>query len=105
MRVAPLGAYFADDLDRAAAEAALSAEVTHTHPEGVAGAIATAVATALAASEPELRGADFLRTVAGHTAPGLVHDGVINAISLLPLQDSRSAAATLGNGREISAPD
>src|SRR5262249_24865105 len=48
MRVAPLGAYFADDLDRAAREADLSAEVTHAHPEGRAGAVAVAVATALA---------------------------------------------------------
>ncbi|WP_344328699.1 ADP-ribosylglycohydrolase family protein [Streptomyces macrosporus] len=40
MRVAPLGAWFAGDPDRAAAEAAASAAVTHTHPEGVAGAVA-----------------------------------------------------------------
>ena len=105
MRVAPLGAYFADDPQRAASEAALSAEVTHAHPEGVAGAVAIAVATALAASEPELRGAKFLSTIAEHTPPGLVRDGITNAISLLPLTDPRSAAATLGNGREISAPD
>src|SRR6266705_3524246 len=43
MRVAPLGAYFADNLDRCAAEARKSALVTHTHPEGVAGTIAVAV--------------------------------------------------------------
>jgi ADP-ribosylglycohydrolase len=59
MRVAPLGAYYADDLRKAAAEAVLSAEVTHTHPEGVAGAVATAVAAALAAGEPHVRGADY----------------------------------------------
>lgn len=105
MRVAPLGAYFADDPHRAATEAARSAEVTHTHPEGVAGAIAIAVAAALAAAEPQLRGADLLQTVADHTPPGPVRDGIANAISLLPLADPRSAAASLGNGREISAPD
>src|SRR5579859_1711798 len=38
MRVAPLGAWFADDLDRAVEEAALSATVTHAHPEATAGA-------------------------------------------------------------------
>jgi ADP-ribosylglycohydrolase len=48
MRVAPLGAYFAGDLDRATIEAAKSAEVTHTHPEAVAGAIAVAVASSTA---------------------------------------------------------
>ena len=37
MRVAPLGAYFADDLERCAEEAKASSLVTHTHPEGMAG--------------------------------------------------------------------
>jgi len=31
MRVAPLGAYFADDLERCATEARASSLVTHTH--------------------------------------------------------------------------
>jgi ADP-ribosylglycohydrolase len=44
MRVAPLGGYSADDLERCAEEARASSLVTHTHPEGVAGAIAVAVA-------------------------------------------------------------
>lgn len=48
MRVAPLGAWFADDLKRVASEARASAEVTHFHPEGQAGAIAIAVASAWA---------------------------------------------------------
>jgi len=113
MRVAPLGAYFADDPDRAAAQAAASAEVTHTHPEGVAGAVAVAVATALAAApaatsaatRPRVEAAQWLRDVAAHVGPGLVRDGIDTAVSLLPLQDARSATATLGNGREISAQD
>ena len=48
MRVAPLGAYFGDDLERCVAEARASSFVTHTHPEGVAGTIAVAVAAAMA---------------------------------------------------------
>src|ERR1044071_4008548 len=48
MRVAPLGAYFADDLERCVEEARASSLVTHTHPEGVAGAIAVAIAAAIA---------------------------------------------------------
>ncbi len=47
MRVAPLGAFFADDLERCVSEARSSAEVTHAHGEGIAGAIAVAVASAL----------------------------------------------------------
>lgn len=48
MRVAPVGAYFADDMDLVVSAARASAEVTHAHPEGVAGAIAVAGAAALA---------------------------------------------------------
>ena len=48
MRVAPLGAYFADDMAKVVKQAALSAEITHAHPEGIAGAIAVAVGAALA---------------------------------------------------------
>ncbi|MFD3704450.1 ADP-ribosylglycohydrolase family protein [Nocardia sp. NPDC058658] len=49
MRVAPLGAYYADDPQRAAAEAVRSAQVTHMNPEGVTGAVAVAVAAGQAA--------------------------------------------------------
>jgi hypothetical protein len=48
MRAAPLGAYFADDLVLCADAARNSALVTHTHPEGVAGTIAVAMAAAMA---------------------------------------------------------
>lgn len=48
MRVAPIGAYFADDLDKVIEQARKSAVVTHTHSEGIAGAIAVAVASAIA---------------------------------------------------------
>lgn len=105
MRVAPLGAWYGSgDLDRVVAEAKASAEVTHTHPEGVAGAVAVAVAAALAAGTT-LAGSAFLDEVAELTPPGLVRDGIGTAMTLLPLSDPRSAAATLGNGRYISAPD
>jgi ADP-ribosylglycohydrolase len=47
MRVAPLGAWFCDDLDLVVAQATRSAVVTHAHPEAKAGAVAVAVAAAL----------------------------------------------------------
>lgn len=113
MRVAPLGAFFAGDgdvsssaaLDRVAEQAAASAEVTHTHPEAVAGTIAVAVAAALAASRPDLAGEPLLRAIVERTPAGAVRDGLANAISLLPLSDPRLAARELGNGRATSAPD
>jgi ADP-ribosylglycohydrolase len=50
MRAAPLGAWFWRDPELAVAQAALAAEVTHAHPEGVAGGVAVAAAAALAAA-------------------------------------------------------
>jgi ADP-ribosylglycohydrolase len=43
-----VGGYFADDMGRLVAEAAASSEVTHAHPDGIAGAVAVAVAAAWA---------------------------------------------------------
>ncbi|MBL8949647.1 MAG: ADP-ribosylglycohydrolase family protein [Myxococcaceae bacterium] len=48
MRAAPVGAYFAGDLKQVAEQARRSAEITHAHPEGIAGAIAVALAAAWA---------------------------------------------------------
>jgi len=39
MRVAPVGAYFADDLKKVVENAEKSAIVTHTHPDGIAGCL------------------------------------------------------------------
>jgi ADP-ribosylglycohydrolase len=95
MRVTPLGAWFAGDPTRAAAEAAVSARVTHTHPEGVAGAVAIAVAAAQASD---------LRSICAHVQPGLVHDGIAKAATM---RDATAAevAAEVGAGEQVSAPD
>lgn len=47
MRAAPIGAYFADDLDKVVYYAGASAEVTHAHIEGKVGAMAAAAGAAL----------------------------------------------------------
>lgn len=67
MRVAPVGLFFADDLQRVADEAALSAQVTHHHEIGVDSARLMAVATAFAANS-QGQGFDkqqFLETLMG----------------------------------------
>jgi ADP-ribosylglycohydrolase len=50
MRVAPLGAYHPDRPNTAAEEAITSAQVTHAHPEGIAGAVLVAATAAYAAA-------------------------------------------------------
>ena len=102
MRIAPLGAWFAGDPATAAREAAVAAQVTHTHPEGVAGAVATAVAAALAASGAPV--GELVAAVLEHTPPGQVHDGIRLATTIQDA-DPADAASALGNGRRLSAPD
>ncbi|MCD0486003.1 ADP-ribosylglycohydrolase family protein [Streptacidiphilus sp. ASG 303] len=107
MRVAPLGAWHAADPDRAARQAALSAEVTHTHPEAVAGAVAVALAACWAARArtAPLTGADLLDAVLDGTPHSAVRDGVAEARGLLGEPHAELAAHRLGNGRQVSAVD
>lgn len=104
MRVAPLGAFFAGDPERAAAEAALAAEVTHAHPEGVAGAVAVAAAAALTSHGTPGAGA-FLARVLDHVPPGEVREGVARARELGSDAAVRRAARVLGSGSRITARD
>lgn len=108
MRVAPLGAYFADDLPAAIQNTARSAEVTHAHPEATAGAIAVAVAAALAwqirNDAPPTRAA-FIDAVLPHVPDSLVRAKLRNARDLTPDCSVRLAVAALGNGTGVSAQD
>ncbi|MBI5488294.1 MAG: ADP-ribosylglycohydrolase family protein [Deltaproteobacteria bacterium] len=108
MRVAPVGAYFADEIERAAEEARLSAEVTHAHPEGQAGAIAVAVAAAMVwqgRDRPTPDPRAFLEAVHEHVPPGATRAGIRAAAGLAPGTMPGDAAGHLGSGDEVSAQD
>ncbi|MCM2387992.1 ADP-ribosylglycohydrolase family protein [Streptomyces albipurpureus] len=100
MRVAPLGAWFAADLAEAARQAELSARVTHAHPEGVAGAVAVAIASALS-----VRGELTVRAVADQTPQSTVRDGLLRAAELPAETEPWKAADILGSGQRIRADD
>lgn len=108
MRSAPVGAYFADDMDAVVAQARRSAEVTHAHPEGKAGGIAIAIAAATACRLREAGSRDFTSlfdSVLEYTPPSEVRDNIAKA-SRTPLDASVQAAVNrLGNGSRISAQD
>lgn len=107
MRVAPLGAYFADDLDAVVENARLSAEVTHAHPEGIAGAIAVAVATALAW---KLRGQEkpsrqqFIEQVLEYIPDSEVKSRA-RRVAETSVTDIATITQMIGNGSQISAQD
>lgn len=109
MRVAPLGAYFADDLDDVVEQAGASAEVTHAHPEGRAGAIATAVAAAWAwraRTRPRPRfGQEMLALAYDQSPDGDTRTGLGRALSLDLDRTVEEAVAILGNGSRITSPD
>ena len=108
MRVAPIGAYFADDPDRVVAEAKASAEVTHAHPDGQTGAIAVALAAAWMATE-------------GASASNTSHAMIEFVLERLPATDTyyslkkalqvpldaspQAAALLLGNGSRVISMD
>ncbi|CAM5536881.1 hydrolase [Streptomyces spiroverticillatus] len=106
MRIAPLGAWYADDPEQATHQAEISAYVTHQHREAVMGAMAVAAAAAFAADP------------AGPPTPAALLDGVIalvprsavgaglrRARDMLDYDDASTVAAVLGCGRRTSAHD
>ena len=108
MRVAPLGAYFADaDAATVIEQAKLSAQVTHWHEEGQAGAIAVAIAAAFAWNrQRDVRaGEQLLPHVIAHTPEGRVRAGLERAAAFPLSAVAESAAYELGNGSRVTAPD
>ncbi|MFI5937182.1 ADP-ribosylglycohydrolase family protein [Actinoplanes sp. NPDC051494] len=103
MRAAPLGAWHADSLVHAATEGARAAEVTHAHPEGIAGAVAVTVAAAVAAAARlEGQPVDLLGAVLAHTPHSRVRDSLGRATTI---RTAAEAAHELGNGTRSLALD
>ncbi len=105
MRVAPLGAYFADDPDKCAQNAALSSRVTHSHPEGIAGGIAVAMAACFAArsrqsgEEIDLMGEVLPFVPASETKTRL------EQAARMENATGEQVADSLGAGHEVAAYD
>ena len=107
MRVAPIGAFFADDLDTVVKQAETSALITHSHPEGVAGAIAVALAAALAWQHRNspMSAVDFLQQICERTPRSEVQLRIVKALALLESATVEQAASALGTGAQVSAQD
>ena len=107
MRVAPLGAYFAEDLDAVRAQALASAAPTHAHVDGQAGAVAVAIATAMVwQKRQDLDPGPMFRAVLDHTPDGPTRRGIEKACELLAQDMSvPSAAAILGSGYRVISSD
>lgn len=107
MRIAPLGAYFADDFSAVVENARRASSITHAHPEGIAGGIAVAVAAAVAANHPngDLASNDFFAQVLPHVPDSDVKKGILSAQALPADTGILDLVRNLGNGSLISAQD
>ncbi|MEU0879733.1 ADP-ribosylglycohydrolase family protein [Lentzea sp. NPDC005914] len=104
MRIAPLGAYFADDPKTLTTKAIHASEVTHQHSEGIAGGVAVAHASAIAA-KARLTGTeqDLLGGVLDHLeGNSFVRKGIEKARKIATADE---AAYVLGNGSRVTAQD
>jgi ADP-ribosylglycohydrolase len=109
MRVAPLGAFFAESIDTVIEQARLSAEVTHTHPEAIAGAITVATAAAFAWRARQLHQrptrVEFIDLLLPFVPESEVRRKVCTARNLPATTSAQAAASVLGSGAQISAQD
>lgn len=108
MRIAPLGAAFADDLPLVVAQARLATEVTHAHPEAIAGAIAVAVAAALAwqlRAEPGSTGAAFIEQVLPWVPESVVRERIVQVQPFPANTPIWNVVRAVGNGSGVTAQD
>ncbi|RYD62706.1 MAG: crystallin J1, partial [Verrucomicrobiaceae bacterium] len=109
MRAAPIGAFFAGSDELVRLHAALAAEVTHAHPEGIAGSIAVAVAASVAcelrASGEPARHENFLQRVAESVPDSDVRSRLIKARDMSTVGSIQYPVSILGAGHEMSAQD
>lgn len=109
MRVAPVGAYFADDMDQVLHNARASAEVTHAHIEGIAGAMAVAAASALLLNKKlghySGEGDVFLRDVADKLPETDTKYKILSAAPLKKESSIEFVVSVLGNGMMLTAQD
>jgi diguanylate cyclase (GGDEF)-like protein len=103
-RVIPLGAFFSEDPFRAARQARLAASVTHLHPEAISGAIAVAVAAALASLPEYPNTCDWLDKISGFIPDSEVRDG-IRLAAQIPAGRINDAVYKLGVGQRYTSPN
>lgn len=109
MRAAPVGAYFADDMDKVLHYARASAEVTHAHIEGIAGAMAVAAAAALFLNKKQGsylgEGAVFLCDIADTLPESDTKYKILSAVSIKKESSIDFIVSVLGNGMMLTAQD
>jgi ADP-ribosylglycohydrolase len=108
MRAAPVGAYLAGDFAEVVDQARRASEVTHAHPDGIAGGIAVAVAAAWAAGNPGADAAtavELFECVLANTPASATRSGIERAAKLPFDVWEYHAAEQLGCGHNVRSDD
>lgn len=103
MRVAPLGAFFASDLGEVAEQASLSASVSHPNINGVAGAVA--VALAAAGVEREMPSNAIWAEILARTPRSHTLEIIEEAAGIEPDSPVREVVDRIGSGSRVCAHD
>lgn len=108
MRAAPIGAYFADDLQDVVSQSKISAAVTHAHEDGQTGAIAVALAAAWMVTQHDsskARSHRMIEFVLAHLPQTETYWRLKKALTLPLEMSARTAALILGNGSQVISSD
>lgn len=109
MRAAPIGAYFYDDIAKIKEQARLSAEVTHFNEEGIAGAIAVALAAGIVLENKldskEMDAAEFIEKIFYETPESDTKYAIRKALQVSKDSNIDFVVSVLGNGSKIIAQD
>lgn len=106
MRAAPIGAYFCDDLERVVVQARLSAEPTHAHLDGIAGAIGIAVTAAMVFAG-ERDAATIIAAATSYMPEGETKRQMLRLVGLPDWRsaDAMTVVAEVGNGSYVRSSD
>lgn len=104
MRCGPIGAYFAPNYSQVIENAYLSAEVTHHHPDGKAGAIAISMAVAIACKEKKPPD-NFYQIILESLDDCSTKHGIEIAETISSGESPHEVAQLLGNGSRPTAPE
>ena len=109
MRVGPIGAFYFDDLKKVKDLAIKSAEVTHSNIEGITGAIAVAIASAIATqihiNTNKVSSEDFIKRVLTQLPDSDTTAKINKSLSVSSHFNVETVKSILGNGTKIMAQD
>lgn len=109
MRVSPIGAFYFDDLKRVKELAIRSAEITHSNLEGITGAVAvalgTAIATQLKIDNKEISPNEFISRIAEELPDTDTTSKIKKSISIPYSYNIETVKSILGNGSKIMVQD